>query len=115
MVEMVNQKKKHFAEERAKAKRNTPMTQSQLRAYMSNYLKNQGTWSLLTTKAKLKRYGEELQTKIPKKQKIVDKDSQVTGEKVDEVKEEEPVKRTGKRKKLKARKGVSVDKSAQGY
>ncbi|GJV55238.1 hypothetical protein Tco_1456243 [Tanacetum coccineum] len=28
MVEMVNQRKKHFAEERAKAKRNKPMTQS---------------------------------------------------------------------------------------
>ncbi|GJY48149.1 hypothetical protein Tco_0438105 [Tanacetum coccineum] len=43
MVDMVNQRKKHFAEERAKAKRNKPMTQSQLRIYMSNYLKNQGT------------------------------------------------------------------------
>ncbi|GJW98037.1 hypothetical protein Tco_0476317 [Tanacetum coccineum] len=32
---MVNQRKKHFAEERAKAKRNNPMTQSQLRIYMS--------------------------------------------------------------------------------
>ncbi|GKE18943.1 hypothetical protein Tco_1426520, partial [Tanacetum coccineum] len=35
------------------------------------------------------------------------------GEKVAEVKEEEPVKRTGKRKKQKARKGINVDKSAQ--
>ncbi|GKG05154.1 hypothetical protein Tco_0325240, partial [Tanacetum coccineum] len=43
VTEMVNQRKKHFAEERAKAKRNKPMTQSQLRIYMSNYLKNQGT------------------------------------------------------------------------
>ncbi|GJX12546.1 hypothetical protein Tco_0204304 [Tanacetum coccineum] len=90
MVDMVNQRKKHFAEERAKAKRNKPMTQSQLRIYMSNYLKNQGTWKLSqlkklkfeeikeefdklvqqidtfvlinleATKAKLKRYGEEL-------------------------------------------------------
>ncbi|GJT76157.1 DNA helicase [Tanacetum coccineum] len=46
MVDMVNQRKKHFAEERAKAKRNKSMTQSQLRIYMSNYLKNQGTWKL---------------------------------------------------------------------
>ncbi|GJS09295.1 hypothetical protein Tco_0366091 [Tanacetum coccineum] len=46
MAEMVNQRKKHFAEERAKAKRNKPMTQSQLRIYMSNYLKNQGNWKL---------------------------------------------------------------------
>ncbi|GJW52172.1 hypothetical protein Tco_0093523 [Tanacetum coccineum] len=144
MVDMVNQRKKHFAEERAKAKRNKPMTQSQLRIYMSNYLKNQGTWKLSqlkklsfeeikeefdklvqqidtfvpmdfeATKAKLKRYGEELQTKTSKKQKIDDKDVPVIGEKVVEVKEEEPVKRTGKRKKQKARKGISVDKNAQG-
>ncbi|GKA68327.1 hypothetical protein Tco_0768244 [Tanacetum coccineum] len=31
MVDLVNQRKKFFAEERAKAKRNKPMTQSQLK------------------------------------------------------------------------------------
>ncbi|GKC10531.1 hypothetical protein Tco_1007313 [Tanacetum coccineum] len=64
------------------------------------------------TKAQLKRYGEELQTKISKKQSIDDKDVPVE-EKVTEVKEEEPVIRTGK-KKQKARKGINVDKSPQG-
>ncbi|GJZ69841.1 hypothetical protein Tco_0633391 [Tanacetum coccineum] len=66
------------------------------------------------TKAKLKRYGEELQTKTSKKQKIDDKDIPAIGEKVAEVKKEETVKRTGKRKKQKARKGIRVDKNAQG-
>ncbi|GKE37146.1 hypothetical protein Tco_1460551, partial [Tanacetum coccineum] len=66
------------------------------------------------TKAKLKRYGEELQTKTLKKQKIDDKDVPAIGEKVAKVKEEELVKRTGKIKKQKARKGISVDKNAQG-
>ncbi|GJV34523.1 putative reverse transcriptase domain-containing protein [Tanacetum coccineum] len=114
MVDIVNQRKKHFVEERAKAKRNKPMTQSHLRIYMSNYLKNQGTWKLSqlkklsfeeikeefdklvqqidtfvpmdfeATKAKLKRYGEELQTITSKKQKIDDKDVPAIGEKVDE-------------------------------
>ncbi|GJX13584.1 hypothetical protein Tco_0205342, partial [Tanacetum coccineum] len=42
MVDLVNQRKKYFAEERARAKRNKPMTQSQLKTYMMNYLKNQG-------------------------------------------------------------------------
>ncbi|GJZ14654.1 putative ribonuclease H-like domain-containing protein [Tanacetum coccineum] len=69
--------------------------------------------NLEATKTKLKRYGEELQTKTSKKQKFDDKDIPAIGEKVAEVKEEEPVKRTGKRKKQKARKGVNVDKSAQ--
>ncbi|GJS24654.1 hypothetical protein Tco_0453286 [Tanacetum coccineum] len=53
----------------------------------------------------MKRYGEELQTKTSKKQKIDDKDVPAIGEKVVKVKEEEPVKRTGKRKKQKARLG----------
>ncbi|GKA04455.1 hypothetical protein Tco_0683575 [Tanacetum coccineum] len=46
MVDLINQRKKYFAEERARAKRNKPMTQSQLKTYMMNYLKNQGTWKL---------------------------------------------------------------------
>ncbi|GJS92768.1 hypothetical protein Tco_0799736, partial [Tanacetum coccineum] len=143
MAEMINQRKKQFAEGRSKAKRNKPMTQSQLRIYMSNYLKNQGTWKLSqlkklkfeeikeefdklvqqidtlvpinleATKAKLKRYREELQKKTSKKQRFDDKDVPAIGDKVAEVKEEEPVKRTGKRKKQKSRKGVNVDKIAQ--
>ncbi|GJW44849.1 hypothetical protein Tco_0073648 [Tanacetum coccineum] len=141
MVELVNQRKKFFAEERAKARRSKPMTQSLLRNYMMNYLKNQGTWKLTqlkklsfeevkeefdklvkqvescvplnikATKVQLKRYGEELQTEISKKQRI---DVSDTEEKVGKVKEEEPVKRVGKRKKQKARKGISIDKSPQG-
>ncbi|GJW06340.1 hypothetical protein Tco_1568763 [Tanacetum coccineum] len=43
---LAKQGKKYFAEERARAKRNKPMTQSQLKTYMMNYLKNQGTWKL---------------------------------------------------------------------
>ncbi|GJR57594.1 hypothetical protein Tco_1499756 [Tanacetum coccineum] len=89
MIELVNQRKKFFAEERAKARRRD------MEAYI------------------LKRYGEELQTEISKKQRIDDKDVSVE-EKVTEVKEEEPVIRTGKRKKQKARKGINVDKSPQG-
>ncbi|GKC57426.1 hypothetical protein Tco_1085024, partial [Tanacetum coccineum] len=115
MVDLVNQRKKLFAEERAKAKRNKPMTQLQLRIYMSNYLKNQGTWKLSQLKKlrfeEIKEEFEKL-TEISKKQRIDDKVVSVE-EKVTEVKEEEPVIRTGKRKKQKARKGINVDKSAQ--
>ncbi|GJT06197.1 hypothetical protein Tco_0840659 [Tanacetum coccineum] len=110
MVDLVNQRKKYFAEERAKAKRNKPMTQSQLRSYMSNYLKNQGTWKLSQLK-KLKF--EEIKEEFEKLVQIDDKDVLVE-EKVTEVKEEESVKRTGKRKKQKARKEKNVDKSPQG-
>ncbi|GJT07389.1 hypothetical protein Tco_0841851, partial [Tanacetum coccineum] len=83
MVDMVNQRKKHFAEERAKAKRNKPMTQSQLRIYMSNYLKNQGTWKLSQLK-KLKF--EEIKEEFDK---IDDKDVPAIGEKVAENAQED--------------------------
>ncbi|GKG39126.1 hypothetical protein Tco_0463271, partial [Tanacetum coccineum] len=69
--------------------------------------------NLETTKAKLKRYEEELQTKTSKKQRFDDKDVPAIGEKVAKVKDEEPVKKIGKRNKQKARKGINVDKSAQ--
>ncbi|GKA10567.1 putative ribonuclease H-like domain-containing protein [Tanacetum coccineum] len=118
MVDMVNQRKKHFAEEKAKAKRNKPMTQSQLRIYMSNYLKNQGTWKLSQLKnykGKIEKIWRRASDKNFKEEtKDDDKMSRTIGEKVAEVKEEEPVKRTRKRKKQKARKGISVDKNAQG-
>ncbi|GJT53157.1 putative ribonuclease H-like domain-containing protein [Tanacetum coccineum] len=134
MVDLVNQRKKHFAEQRAKAKRNKPMTQTQLKTYMMNYLKNQGTWKLSqlkslsfeevkkefdklvkqvesfapisfeATKASLKRFGEELQTKTPKRMKE-DKDVK--------AKDDESTKKFGKRRKQIARKGMhtSVDKN----
>ncbi|GJU49662.1 hypothetical protein Tco_1219217 [Tanacetum coccineum] len=133
MVDLVNQRKKYFAEERARAKRNKPMTQSQLKTYMMNYLKNQGTWKLSqlkklsfeevkeefdklvkqvesfapisfeATKASLKRFGEELQTKTPKRLKD-DKDVEAKGD--------EPTKKSGRRKQM-ARKGMhtSVDEN----
>ncbi|GKF50602.1 hypothetical protein Tco_0147069, partial [Tanacetum coccineum] len=117
MVELVNQRRKHFAEERVREKRNKPMTQTQLRNYMSNFLKNQGTWKLTqfnfkevkaefenlvkqldtyvpmnfeATKESLKRFGEELQTKTAKKLKFDDEDTQLTEEKVEEDKDEMP-------------------------
>ncbi|GJR60392.1 hypothetical protein Tco_1502554 [Tanacetum coccineum] len=94
---------------------------------MMNYLKNQGTWKLSqlknlsfeevkdefdklvkqvesfapmnleATKASLKRFGEELQTKTMKRLKD------------DEAKDAEPTKKFGKRRKQMARKGLHTD------
>ncbi|GJS40645.1 hypothetical protein Tco_0565688 [Tanacetum coccineum] len=41
LVDLINQRKRFFAQQRAKAKRNKPMTQAQQRTYMSNYIKHQ--------------------------------------------------------------------------
>ncbi|GJV75550.1 hypothetical protein Tco_1507134 [Tanacetum coccineum] len=89
MVELVNQRRKHFAEERARAKRNKHMTQTQLRNYMSNFLKIQGdhgSWTQWVKKLIFRRK-----------------------EKVEEDKDYKPTKKTGKRRKQIARKGLHTD------
>ncbi|GJZ22411.1 hypothetical protein Tco_0559450 [Tanacetum coccineum] len=62
---------------------------------------------------KVKRAGVQLEQESSKKQKIAIKDVPVIEEKVEVVKKEEPIKRTGKRKKQKARKGTHADKIAK--
>ncbi|GKB12482.1 hypothetical protein Tco_0846405 [Tanacetum coccineum] len=79
MVELVNQRKKHFAEERARAKRNKPWTPITVENYMMNYLMNQ-------TSKRLKS---------------------------DEAKDDESTKKTGKRRKQIARKGLHSDKTGE--
>ncbi|GJW00364.1 hypothetical protein Tco_1555615 [Tanacetum coccineum] len=79
---------------------------------MSNYLKIKN-WKLSQLK-KLKFEEIKEEQRLQRNQRFDDKDVfQSIEKKVAEVKEEEPVKRTGKRKKQKARKGINVDKSAQ--
>ncbi|GJU01305.1 hypothetical protein Tco_1111643 [Tanacetum coccineum] len=103
MVDLVNQRKKYFAEERARAKRNKPMTQSQLKTYMMNYLKNQGTWKL----SQLKNLSfEEVKEEFDK---LVKQTKTTKRLKDDEAKDAEPAKKSGKRRKQMARKGLHTD------
>ncbi|GKC74321.1 hypothetical protein Tco_1120204 [Tanacetum coccineum] len=51
-VELMNKRKKHFAELRAQEMRNKPPTKSQKRNQMSTYLKNMGTWKHSQLKSK---------------------------------------------------------------
>ncbi|GJW58746.1 hypothetical protein Tco_0105477, partial [Tanacetum coccineum] len=108
MVELVNQRRKHFAEERARAKRNKPMTQTQLRNYI--YV----PMNFEATKESLKRFGEELQTKTAKKLKFDDEGTQPTEEKIEEDKDDKPTKKTRKRRKQIARKGFHTDHDKDG-
>ncbi|GJW54902.1 hypothetical protein Tco_0098987, partial [Tanacetum coccineum] len=62
---------------------------------------------------RVKRAGVQLEQESSKKQKIAVEDVPVTEEKVEVVKKEESIKRTGKRKKQKARKGTHADKTAK--
>ncbi|GJV59934.1 hypothetical protein Tco_1466034 [Tanacetum coccineum] len=130
MVELVNQRKKHFAEERERAKRNKPMTQSQLRTYMMNYLKNQGTWKLsLLKNLSFEEVKEEFDklvkqvesfapinfeaTKKVRKDfgKILQKTQTSKRLKSDEAKDDESTKKIGKRRKQIARKGLHYEKT----
>ncbi|GJS46441.1 hypothetical protein Tco_0596562 [Tanacetum coccineum] len=46
LVDLINQRKRYFAAQKAEAKRNKPMTQAQRRNYMMNYIKHMGSHTL---------------------------------------------------------------------
>ncbi|GJY26651.1 hypothetical protein Tco_0401377 [Tanacetum coccineum] len=126
------------ADQKAKSKRSKPMTQVQQREYMSTFIKNQRSWKLsqlkklsfkelktefeklmksiesfvpMETEARVKRHGLQLEQETSKKQKIDIEDASITKGKDEVVKEEEaevPVKKTGMRRKQKARKGINM-------
>ncbi|GJW92060.1 hypothetical protein Tco_0169613 [Tanacetum coccineum] len=110
---------------------------------MSTFIKNQSSWKLsqlkklsfeelktefeklmksiksfvpMETKTRVKRHGLQLEQETSKKQKIDIEDASITKGKDEVVKEEETevaVKKTGMRRKKKARKGINIDKTAQ--
>ncbi|GJZ21672.1 hypothetical protein Tco_0558711 [Tanacetum coccineum] len=42
LVDLINQRKRYFAAQKAEAKRNKPLTQAQQRNYIINYIKHMG-------------------------------------------------------------------------
>ncbi|GJV97126.1 hypothetical protein Tco_1548703 [Tanacetum coccineum] len=86
MVEMINQKKKFYAEQKAKARRSKPMTQAQQRDYMSTFIKNQSSWKLTQLK---KLTFDELKTEFEKLVKSIE--NFVPMETDERVKRQEPV------------------------
>ncbi|GKF59341.1 hypothetical protein Tco_0176127, partial [Tanacetum coccineum] len=69
MVEMINPKKKYYAEQKAKAKRSKPITQAQQRDYMRTFIKNQSTWKMYQLK---KHTFEELKSEFEKLMKSLE-------------------------------------------
>ncbi|GJZ73923.1 putative ribonuclease H-like domain-containing protein [Tanacetum coccineum] len=109
MVEMINKKKQFYAEQKAKAKR-------KLKTEFEKMIKSIESFVPMETKARVKRHGLQLEQETSKKQKIDIEDAPITKGKYEVVKEEEtevPVKKTGMRRKQKARKGINIDKTAQ--
>ncbi|GJW03226.1 hypothetical protein Tco_1562082 [Tanacetum coccineum] len=119
MVELINEKKRLYKEQRERDRRNRPMTQAEQREYMIKYLKSQEKvekFIPMNSKleaSKLKRTGINLQAKVFKKQKITDvpdvtKDESVKRE--EKFKVQQPILRYNVRKSL-ARKGLQKNKS----
>ncbi|GJW70135.1 hypothetical protein Tco_0127052 [Tanacetum coccineum] len=79
LVELVNQRKKFFAQQRAEAKRNKPMTPAQQKEYMSTYIKNQeGGYTLKQLKAlSFEEVKEIFEATIRKVQSFVSMDSEL--------------------------------------
>ncbi|GJW20581.1 hypothetical protein Tco_0031203 [Tanacetum coccineum] len=46
LVELINERKRQFAQQRAQQRRNIPLTQAQQRSYMCNYIKHMGSHTL---------------------------------------------------------------------
>ncbi|GJW36100.1 retrovirus-related pol polyprotein from transposon TNT 1-94 [Tanacetum coccineum] len=46
LVELINERKRQFAQQRAQQRRNMPLTQAQQRSYMCNYIKHMGSHTL---------------------------------------------------------------------
>ncbi|GJW27972.1 hypothetical protein Tco_0044847 [Tanacetum coccineum] len=100
MMEMINQKKKFYVEQKVKARRRKPMTQAQQRDYMSTFIKNQSSWKLTQLK---KRTFNELKTEFEKLVKSIENFVPI----------ETDERKRGKIRKQKARKGIHIDKTAQ--
>ncbi|GJX96658.1 hypothetical protein Tco_0352456 [Tanacetum coccineum] len=129
VVNLLNQRKKFFAEQRAQARRNMPMTQTQQRTYMSTYLKHQGSWTFAQLKklsdeeikAKYERLVRSIANFVPIGAEV--KEVPVTEEPVKEPtapKQEEieqPIKKSGRQKSMarKRKLGQSTAKEDEEY
>ncbi|GJT09729.1 hypothetical protein Tco_0856771 [Tanacetum coccineum] len=122
MVNLLNQRKKFFAEQKAQARRNRPMTQTQQRTYMSTYLKHQGSWTFAQLKkAKYERLVRSIANFVPMGAKV--KEVPVTKEPIKEItapKQEEieqPIKKSGRQKSIarKRKLGQSTTKEDEEY
>ncbi|GJS69546.1 putative ribonuclease H-like domain-containing protein [Tanacetum coccineum] len=88
----------------------------ELKTEFEKLMKSIESFVPMETEARVKRHGLQLEQETSKKQKIDIEDASITKGKDEVVKEEEaevPVKKTGMRRKQKARKGINIDKTAQ--
>ncbi|GKA16597.1 putative ribonuclease H-like domain-containing protein [Tanacetum coccineum] len=114
LVELVKQRKKFFAQQRAEAKRNKPMNPAQQKDYMSNYIKNQeGGYSIRQLKSlSFQQVKEIFETTMRRVQSFVPMGSELEVQRLKKAGQEvleEPV----KRQKIREASGSGEEQSAE--
>ncbi|GJX58420.1 hypothetical protein Tco_0289810 [Tanacetum coccineum] len=114
LVELVNQRKKFFAQQRAEAKRNKPMTPAQQKAYMSTYIKNQeGGYSIKQLKLlSFEQVKEIFEATMRRVQSFVPMDSELEVQRLKRAGQEVSEKPV-KRQKIREASGSGKEHSAE--
>ncbi|GJR23049.1 hypothetical protein Tco_0971576 [Tanacetum coccineum] len=89
------------------------LTFEELKVEFEKLMRSIESFVPIGSEERVKRAGVQLEQDSLKKQKIFVEDVPVTEEKVKVIKKEEPIKRTGKGRSKKARKGTHADKTAK--
>ncbi|GJY41911.1 hypothetical protein Tco_0429181 [Tanacetum coccineum] len=114
IVELVNQRKKLFAQQRAEAKRNKTMTPAQQKEYMSTYIKNQeGGYSIKQLKSlSFEQVKEIFKTTMRKVQSFVPMDSELEVQRLKRA-GQEVLEESVKRQKIREASGSGEEQSTE--
>ncbi|GKC07961.1 hypothetical protein Tco_0999571 [Tanacetum coccineum] len=114
LVELLNPRKKFFAQQRAEAKRNKPMTPAQQKAYMTTYIKNQeGGYSIKQLKSlSFEQVKEIFEATMRRVQSFVPMDSELEVQRLKRA-SQEVFKETAKRQKIEEASGSGEEQSAE--
>ncbi|GJY56754.1 hypothetical protein Tco_0455869 [Tanacetum coccineum] len=114
LVELVNQRKKFFAQQIAEAKRNKLMIPSQQKAYMSTYIKNQeGGYSIKQLKSlSFEQVKEIFEATMRRVQSFVPMDSELEVQRLKRA-GQEVFEETAKRQKIEEASGSGEEQSAE--
>ncbi|GKD43506.1 hypothetical protein Tco_1268151 [Tanacetum coccineum] len=114
LVELVNQRKKFFAQQRAEAKRNKLMNLTQQKAYMLTYIKNQeGGYSIKQLKLlSFEQVKEIFEATMRRVQSFMPMDSELEVQRLKKA-GQEVFEETAKRQKIKEASGSGEEQSSE--
>ncbi|GJR36035.1 hypothetical protein Tco_1211719 [Tanacetum coccineum] len=114
LVDLINQRKRFFAQQRAEAKRNKSMTQAQQRTYMSNYIKHQeGGYSIKQLKSpSFKEVKEIFETTMRRIHSFMPMDSELEVQRLKRA-GQEVLEEPAKRQKIREASGSGEEQSTE--